>query len=68
MMHISIEDFLHNDARVETNVIIALRSISPSNMMVQLLDPEPPGEQPYKNKANASTGGKLKSLMNAYES
>jgi hypothetical protein len=31
---------------VETKVMMAERSMSPSNMIVQLLEAEPPGEQP----------------------
>jgi hypothetical protein len=31
---------------VETKVMIADKSMSPSNIMVQLLDADPPGEQP----------------------
>ena len=58
---------LHKEDMVETKVIIADRSISPLNMTVQLLEADPPGEQPYINKANDSIGGRLNILIKAYD-
>ncbi len=57
-------NILPRDVIVEANVIIADRSISPSNKIVQLLEAEPPGEQPYKNNAKASNGSKWRNWVN----
>jgi hypothetical protein len=48
------------EPRVETNVIIALKSISPFNNIVQLFDALPPGQQPYMNRACMMKRFKLK--------
>ena len=37
---------LPNEEHVEIKVKITLKSISPLNKIVQLLEPAPPGEQP----------------------
>ena len=39
----------------EANVMTALKLISPSKRMVQLLLALPPGQHPYKKMASAST-------------
>ena len=41
---------LPNDVRVDANVMVMLRLISPPSITVQMLEAPPPGEQPYARR------------------